>query len=300
MKINKSLLIVSMVLISLLAVSAVSAADDAADIVAASDIDEVQAIDNAVEDVAASDNAAEDIAASDNQADDLIASTNDDQEVLSIGNGTGNGTGGFDMSSLGGNGTGMGMGGNGSFDFSSMMNMFGGGGSSASDSIECKDLSTYYAKTTTYKVTVLDSKKNPIAKAYVTVKVNGKAYTAKTNSKGVATLKLKLKPGKYSVIAYYGQVKNDADIVIKDVLKTKNALASTKKGGKFTVKVLNKKGKAYAKQTVAIQFNKKIYKIKTNKKGIATFKIPKKLKKGKYTIKTNYNGLTKTNKILVQ
>lgn len=51
---------------------------------------------------------------------------------------------------------------------------------------------------------------------------------------------------------------------------------------------------------VKVKFKGKTYKLKTNSKGIATFKIPKNLKKGKYTIKTTYNGLTNSNKIIVK
>ena len=79
-----------------------------------------------------------------------------------------------------------------------------------------------------------------------------------------------------------------------------NVLKKYKKEGKFTVKVLNIKGKAYAKQTVKIKFKGKTYKITTNSKGIATFKLSKNLKVGKYTIKSTYAGLTLTNKITVK
>ena len=64
--------------------------------------------------------------------------------------------------------------------------------------------------------------------------------------------------------------------------------------------MLNSKGKAYKNQVVKIKFKGKTYKIKTNKKGIATFKVSKKLKVGKYVIKTTYKGLTNSNKIVVK
>ena len=89
-------------------------------------------------------------------------------------------------------------------------------------------------------------------------------------------------------------------IVVKSTLKTKNVSKKVKKSGKFTVKVLNSKGKAYSKQTVKIKFKGKTYNLKTNKKGIATFKLSKNLKAGKYTIKTTCNGLTNSNKITVK
>ena len=113
-------------------------------------------------------------------------------------------------------------------------------------------------------------------------------------------LKLNLKPGTYSIYSSYGDVKIKNRITVKTTLITKNISKKAKKSSKFTVKVLNSKGKAYSKQAIKIKFKGKTYKIKTNKRGIAKFKIPKNLKPGKYTIKTTYKKLTNKNKIIVK
>ena len=73
-----------------------------------------------------------------------------------------------------------------------------------------------------------------------------------------------------------------------------------KKTASFKVKVLKSNGKVFAKKVVKINFKGKTYKIKTDKKGIVTFKLPKNLKVGKYTIKTSFGGLTNSNKITVK
>ena len=49
----------------------------------------------------------------------------------------------------------------------------------------------------------------------ITFKFKNKKYVAKTNSKGIATIKLTLKKGKYSIISSYGKSKNKNKIVIK-------------------------------------------------------------------------------------
>lgn len=167
------------------------------------------------------------------------------------------------------------------------------------DKITSKDLTKYYSKKTSYSVKVTDISGKIVGKK-VKFTIKGKNYYPKTNKNGVATLKLNLKPGKYTVYVSYGDVKVKNKITIKKTLITKNVSKKFKKSGKFTVKVLNSKGKSYSKQTVNIKFKGKTYKIKTNKKGIATFKIPKNLKVGKYTIKTTYGGLTVSNKITVK
>ena len=113
-------------------------------------------------------------------------------------------------------------------------------------------------------------------------------------------LKFKLKPGTYAVTSKYAKVSVKNKIVIKKSIITKNVSKKYKKAKKFTVKVLNSKGKPHAKQTVKIKLKGKTYTAKTNKKGIATFKLPKKLKVGKYTIKTTCKGLTISNKLTVK
>ena len=69
---------------------------------------------------------------------------------------------------------------------------------------------------------------------------------------------------------------------------------------KFNVKLLNSKGKVLKSKKITVKFKGKIYKTKTNKKGIATFKIKVNSVKGKFTITTSYGSLKNTNKITVK
>lgn len=170
----------------------------------------------------------------------------------------------------------------------------------AREAIISKDLTKYYQNSKiSFKVTVYDLFGKVVSKN-VKFTVKGKSYFVKTDKNGVATFKLKFKPGKYTVYSSYGDAKVKNKITIKNTLITKNLYKKFNRSGKFYVKVLNSKGKAFAKKVVRISFKGKTYKIKTNKKGIATLKISKNLKIGKHTIKTTYNGLTNTNKIIVK
>lgn len=170
----------------------------------------------------------------------------------------------------------------------------------AREAIISKDLTKYYQNSKiSFKVTVYDLFGKVVSKN-VKFTVKGKSYFVKTDKNGVATFKLKFKPGKYIVYSSYGDAKVKNKITIKNTLITKNLYKKFNRSGKFYVKVLNSKGKAFAKKVVRISFKGKTYKIKTNKKGIATLKISKNLKIGKHTIKTTYNGLTNTNKIIVK
>ena len=59
-------------------------------------------------------------------------------------------------------------------------------------------------------------------------------------------------------------------------------------------------GKVFARQNVKIMFKGKTYNLKTNSIGIASLKLTKNIKIGKYTIKTVYNGLTNINKVIIK
>lgn len=166
--------------------------------------------------------------------------------------------------------------------------------------IKSADLTKYYKSSKQFKVRVYASNGKPAAGKYVKFTVGKSTVSIKTDKNGYATLKISKKPGKYTVHVSYGKVKVKNKITVKSTLKTKDVTKKYKKSAKFTVKVLNSKGKAYSKQLVKIKFKGKTYKLKTDKKGIAALKLSKKLKVGKYTIKTTCNGLTNTNKIIVK
>ena len=50
---------------------------------------------------------------------------------------------------------------------------------------------------------------------------------------------------------------------------------------------------------VTFKIKGKTYKVKTNKKGIATLKL-KKLKPGKYTVRTSYGNVKISNKLIIR
>ena len=166
--------------------------------------------------------------------------------------------------------------------------------------IVSKDLTKYYKQSKQFKVRLYGPDGKLAISKYVQFTIGKKTYTVKTDKKGYATLNINDKPGKYTIISQFVNVKVKNKITIKTTLITKNVSKKVKKSAKFTVKVLNSNGKAFAKKVVKVKFKGKTYKIKTNKNGIATFNIPKNLKVGKYSIKTSFNGLTNSNKIIVK
>ena len=172
------------------------------------------------------------------------------------------------------------------------------------------------AKTKSFTATLKDANGNILANKKVTFTVNGKTYTATTNAKGVATVKLALTAAKtYTVtIKFAGDSVYAASTVSAKVKlnKEKTKITAPKKTFKRTAKtkkvvitLKNSKGKAIAKKKVTLIVNKKKYTVKTNKKGKATFKV-KLTKRGtfKYTAKfagdTQYKAVKKTGKIKIK
>ncbi|MBO7241032.1 MAG: hypothetical protein J6U90_01070, partial [Methanobrevibacter sp.] len=80
---------------------------------------------------------------------------------------------------------------------------------------------------------------------------------------------------------------------------TKNITKKKAKTIKFTAKLVNSKGKILKYKYIKFKFKSKIYKRKTNAKGIATLRL-RNLKRGKYTIYSTYGKLTIKNIIRVK
>lgn len=166
--------------------------------------------------------------------------------------------------------------------------------------IVSKDLTKYYKQSKDFKVRVYGADGKLAVGKYVKFTIDKKTRSVKTDKKGYATLKINKKPGKYTITTQYDSVKVKDKITVKTTLITKNISKKAKKTASFKVKVLKSNGKVFANKVVKIKFKGKTYKIKTDKKGIATFKVPKNLKVGKYTIKTSFGGLINSNKITVK
>ena len=149
----------------------------------------------------------------------------------------------------------------------------------------------------------------------VTFTVNGKSYSATTNSKGVATVKISLnKKGKYTYKAKfagdgtYKAVTKSATLTIKPLATSLTLKKYTyKKSSKSKkIKATLKSGtKVLKNKKVSFKVNGKTYSAKTNSKGIATVKI-KLTKKGtfKYTAKfagdNVYKVISKSNKVVIK
>ena len=147
-----------------------------------------------------------------------------------------------------------------------------------------------------FTVQLLDSNSTPLVNKTVKIKLNKVIYEVKTNSKGVAKLKVKEAPGTYTVkYSFYeeGYVKskNTTQILVisTSTSKLKGADYTAYIGftNKFKV-TLTVGGLPLANRTVVFKINGKTVIKKTNENGKASIKI--KEKAGTYKISYTYDG----------
>ncbi len=169
--------------------------------------------------------------------------------------------------------------------------------------IKASDITKYYKGSTQYTATFYDSNGKVLANRDVTITLNGKSYTKRTNAKGVASLPVDLNPGTYKVVST-NPVNGYKLTTTFKILPTISASSIKKVVGdnnykKFTAKFYKSSGKPVAKKYVRFVLDGKTYKVKTNSKGVAKLSI-KNLKKGTHKIVCyNRDGTSKTFKIKV-
>ena len=176
-----------------------------------------------------------------------------------------------------------------------------------------------YTVTNTAKyiyVTLKDGAKKLLASKKITATVNGKTFSAKTNKKGVAKIKLtlnKVKTFKVSIKFAGDSTYSASTKTIKvKVTKTKTKLAvpnksykKAAKSKKLTATLKDQTGKVIKSKTVKFTVNGKTYSAKTNKKGVATVSVKLSAKKTyKFKVKfagdSKYYAVTKTAKVVIK
>lgn len=183
-------------------------------------------------------------------------------------------------------------------------------------SLSSSKLTTYPLSDDYLSVRLVNSKGKAISGQTITFKFNGKTYTAKTNSNGIAKVKVSLSSKKtYSVTISYGgnsdykASKLTSSIVVKTGSKKSKIKASNMKVKKnkkktYKMKLTTSSGKALKNQKITVKVNGKTYNLKTNKKGVAKLSIKlKKVKKYKISMKflgnLNYKAVSVSKTIKV-
>ena len=141
-----------------------------------------------------------------------------------------------------------------------------------------------------YQVTLIDQNTNAtLSNKNISFSINDADYFAITDSKGVASLNLKLNPGSYLVTSYftgddeYGASDNLSSwLKILPTVKASDVTQYYLGGNSYAAKFLDSQGRPLKYRDVKITINGKKFIQKTNKKGIVA--IAMKYKPGTYTI----------------
>ena len=169
------------------------------------------------------------------------------------------------------------------------------------------------AVTTTYNVaknlviTLKDSNGKALSGVEITVNLgSNKKYTTDKNGQVKVAIG-KLVPKTYNAkISFAGNEnytasQTSAKVVVKKATPKMTASAKTfkfeDKTKKYTITLKDNKNKVMKNKKVTLKVNGKTYTAKTNSKGVATFKLSKLTKKGKYTAAITYAGDKYYNKL---
>ena len=177
-------------------------------------------------------------------------------------------------------------------------------------------LTTYPLSDKYLSAKLVDSNGKAISNQKVSFNFNGKSYATKTNSNGIAKVKVSLSAKKsytvsltYSGNDDYASSKTSTKIIVKTGFKktkitSSNMKVKRNKKKTFSLKLTNNAGKALKSQKILVKLNSKTYTIKTNGKGIAklSFKLSK-VKKYKVSVKflgnADYSASSKSYAITV-
>ena len=166
--------------------------------------------------------------------------------------------------------------------------------------VGAKNYAVYYGNTVNYKIQIKDDNtKKILSNKLVTFKINGKTKNVYTDKNGYASYSVKLAAGSYTITASCNGYSSSKKITFKPTLTAKNISKKKSKTTKFTVKLVDKKGKILKNKKITFKFKNKNYAAKTNSKGIATLSL-KNINVGKYTITSSYGGCTIKNTITIK
>ena len=159
------------------------------------------------------------------------------------------------------------------------------------------DLTKYYLNASKFQATIYNKDGSLAVNKEVTFNINGVFYTKTTDSNGVASLGIALRPGEYTITTMFEGLDIGNKVNVLPTLVTKDLSMKYLDGSNFTALTLDGQGKPLANQNVSFNVNGVFYHKVTNKDGIASLGI--RLMSGEYIITSYWNDFQTGNTIKI-
>ena len=159
------------------------------------------------------------------------------------------------------------------------------------------DLTKYYLNASKFQATIYDKNGSLAVGKNVTFNINGVFYTKTTDSNGVVSLAINLRPGEYIITIMYEGLAVGNNIVVLPTLVTSDLNMTYGDGSNFTAQTLDGQGKPLVNQNVTFNINGVFYNKVTDDNGVASLTI--RLMSGKYIITSYWNDFQTGNTIII-
>ena len=159
------------------------------------------------------------------------------------------------------------------------------------------DLTKYYLNASKFQATIYDKNGSLAVGKNVTFNINGVFYTKTTDSNGVVSLAINLRPGEYIITTMYNGLAVGNNIVVLPTLVTSDLNMTYGDGSNFTAQTLDGQGKPLANQNVTFNINGVFYNKVADDNGVASLTI--RLMSGKYIITSYWNDFQTGNTIII-
>ena len=159
------------------------------------------------------------------------------------------------------------------------------------------DLTKYYLNASRFQATIYNKDGSLAVNKNVTFNINGVFYIRTTDSNGVVSLAINLRPGDYIITTIFDGLDIGNKVTVLPTLVTKDLNMKYLDGSNFTAQVLDGKGTPLANQTVSFNVNGVFYHRITNEDGIASLRI--RLMAGEYIITSYWNNFQTGNTIKI-
>ena len=163
--------------------------------------------------------------------------------------------------------------------------------------IEASDLTKYYLNASKFEATVYNKNGSLAINKEVTFNINGVLYKRTTNTNGVVSLTINLRPENYTITTMYDGLSVGNNVNVLPTLITSDLSMKFQDGSKFTAQTLDGQGKPLANQNVTFNVNGVFYYKTTGDDGIASLNIN--LNRGSYIITSMWDKYQVGNKITI-